>query len=66
MAQDFYTPLALKAVKGQHLPALVVYKNQSLTKDFFGTIAPEALHALSQELLGFWGDLTRARLLESQ
>ena len=25
-AQDFYTPLALKTVKGQHLPALVVYK----------------------------------------
>ena len=28
-AQDFYTPLALKTAKGQHLPALVVYKNQS-------------------------------------
>ena len=26
---DFYTPLALKTAKGQHLPALVVYKNQS-------------------------------------
>ena len=26
---DFYTPLALKMAKGQHLPALVVYKNQS-------------------------------------
>ena len=26
---DFHTPLALKAAKGQHLPALVVYKNQS-------------------------------------
>ena len=30
-AQDFYTPLALKTAKGQHLPALVVYKNQSPT-----------------------------------
>ena len=28
-AQDCYTPLALKTAKGQHLPALVVYKNQS-------------------------------------
>ena len=28
-ARDFYTPLALKTAKGQHLPALVVYKNQS-------------------------------------
>ena len=28
-AQDFYTPLALKTAKGQLLPALVVYKNQS-------------------------------------
>ena len=28
-AQDFYTPLALKTTKGQHFPALVVYKNQS-------------------------------------
>ena len=28
-AQDFYTLLALKTAKGQHLPALVVYKNQS-------------------------------------
>ena len=28
-AQDFYTPLALKTAKGQHLPALEVYKNQS-------------------------------------
>ena len=28
-AQDFYTPLALKTAKGQHLPALVVYKIQS-------------------------------------
>ena len=27
---DFYTPLALKTAKGQHLPALVVYKNHSL------------------------------------
>ena len=26
---DFYTPLALKMAKGQHLPALEVYKNQS-------------------------------------
>ena len=26
---DFYTPLALKTAKGQHLPALEVYKNQS-------------------------------------
>ena len=26
---DFYTPLALKTATGQHLPALVVYKNQS-------------------------------------
>ena len=26
---DFYTPLALKTAKGQHLPALVVYKNPS-------------------------------------
>ena len=26
---DFYTPLALKRAKGQHLPALEVYKNQS-------------------------------------
>ena len=29
--QDFYTPLALKTAKGQHLPALEVYKNQSPT-----------------------------------
>ena len=28
-AQDFYTPLALKTAKGQHLPALEVYKSQS-------------------------------------
>ena len=28
-AQDFYTPLALKTAKGQHLPALEVYKNES-------------------------------------
>ena len=28
-AQDFYTPLALKTAKRQHLPALEVYKNQS-------------------------------------
>ena len=35
-AQDFYTPLALKTAKGQHLPALVVYKNQSpITKKMF-------------------------------
>ena len=26
---DFYTPLALKRAKGQHLPELEVYKNQS-------------------------------------
>ena len=26
---DFYTPLALKTAKGQHLPALEVYKSQS-------------------------------------
>ena len=26
---DFYTPLALKTAKGQHLPALAVYKNRS-------------------------------------
>ena len=26
---DFYMPLALKTAKGQHLPALVVYKDQS-------------------------------------
>ena len=26
---DFYTPLALKTAKGQHLPALEVYKNPS-------------------------------------
>ena len=26
---DFYTPLALKMAKGQRLPALEVYKNQS-------------------------------------
>ena len=26
---DFYTPLVLKTAKGQHLPALVVYKSQS-------------------------------------
>ena len=30
---EFYTPLALKTAKGQHLPALEVYKNQSLIKD---------------------------------
>ena len=29
---DFYTPLALKTAKGQHLPALVVYKYQSPKK----------------------------------
>ena len=29
---DFYAPLALKTAKGQHLPALVVYKNQSPRK----------------------------------
>ena len=28
-AQDFYTPLALNCQKGQHLPALEVYKSQS-------------------------------------
>ena len=28
-AQDFYTPLALQTAKGQHLPALEVYKKQS-------------------------------------
>ena len=26
---DFYTPLGLQTAKGQHIPALVVYKNQS-------------------------------------
>ena len=30
---DFYTPLALKTAKRQHLPALVVYKNQSPTSE---------------------------------
>ena len=30
-AQDFYTPLALICQKGQHLPALEVYKNQAIT-----------------------------------
>ena len=34
-AQDFYTPLALKTAKGQHLPALEVYKNQSPRKTLF-------------------------------
>ena len=29
---DFYTPLALKKAKGQHFPALEVYKNQSPRK----------------------------------
>ena len=29
---DFYTPLALKRAKGQRLPALEVYKNQSPNK----------------------------------
>ena len=29
---DFYIPLALKRAKGQHLPALEVYKNQSPIK----------------------------------
>ena len=33
-AQNFYTPLPLKTAKGQHLPALVVYKNQSPTQAF--------------------------------
>ena len=28
-AQDFFTPLPLNCQKGQHLPAPVVYKNQS-------------------------------------
>ena len=32
-AQDFYTTLALKMAKGQHLPALEVYKNQSPITD---------------------------------
>ena len=35
-AQDFYIPLALKTAKGQHLPALVVYKNLSPNFGFFG------------------------------
>ena len=30
-AQDFYTPLALKTAKWQHLPALEVYKSQPPT-----------------------------------
>ena len=30
-AQDFYTPLALNCQKGQHLPALEVFQNQSPT-----------------------------------
>ena len=29
----FYTPLALRTAKGQHLPALVAYKNQSPSFD---------------------------------
>ena len=33
---DFYTPLALKTAKGQHLPALEVYKNQSPILIFLG------------------------------
>ena len=32
--QDFYTPLPLNFQKGQHLPALVVYKNQSPTNGY--------------------------------
>ena len=32
---DFYTPLALKTAKGQHLPALEVYKKQSPTSTIF-------------------------------
>ena len=35
--QDFYTPLALNCEKGQHLPALEVYKSQSPTKVTFIT-----------------------------
>ena len=31
-AQDFYTPLAPTTAKGQHLPALEVYKTQSPRK----------------------------------
>ena len=31
-AQDLYTPLALNCQKGQHLPALEVYKNQGKTE----------------------------------
>ena len=38
---DFYTPLALKtAQKGQHLPALVVYKNQSPIEGVFRVFLP--------------------------
>ena len=41
-AQDFYTPLALKTAKGQHLPALVVYKNQPKmpVSAVFPTVSP--------------------------
>ena len=34
-AQDFYTPLVLNCQKGQHLPALEVYENQSPTNALF-------------------------------
>ena len=38
-AQDFYTPLALKTAKGQHLPALVVSKNQSPTTTLLSALS---------------------------
>ena len=48
-AQDLYTPLARNRQKGQHLPALEVYKNQSL--DFqFARVSPSLL---CQQLLQF-------------
>ena len=50
---EFYTPLALNRQKGQHLPALEVYKNQSpklRVKNCRETVGGEKVKSIA-----FWG-----------
>ena len=63
-AQDFDTPLALNCQKGQHLPALEVYKNQTSREELwislYGCQTPtqhwiKILHPWVQELIQYWG-----------
>ena len=56
-AQDFYTPLARNCPKGQHLPALEVYKNQSpIIGDLFtfSEYVPRISWGMIRELSHFW------------